>query len=354
MRSLTKALAGSMRARVAGALAVAAACAVAFQAQTTGQAAYRFQQIAPGIYSAIGTGALNAGSNSAVIVNRDDVVIVDSHISPESAAAMLRELPSITDKPVRFLVNTHFHYDHTNGNQVFGPAVDIIGHEYTRARLADPDYTHKGMLGALLTGMPRQVQDLGARAAAAPDAAARARLEQQAHVQSAFAASLQELNVTPPNVTIVDRLTLFRGDREIRLLYLGRGHTGGDVVVYLPKERVLCSGDLLVNGIANLVDGYVNEWPATLDKLAALDFEDDIPGHGEPFKGKERIGWFQDYLKDLWRQASALHAQHVASDEAAKRIDLTAHKAHFATITGPGVPAVAVARIYAVIEGRAD
>jgi glyoxylase-like metal-dependent hydrolase (beta-lactamase superfamily II) len=335
-------------------LGVVALGAVAFHAQTAPQAAYRFQQIAPGIYSAIGTGTVNAGSNSAVIVNRDDVVIVDSHISPESASVMLREIKAITDKPVRYLINTHFHYDHTNGNQVFGPEVDIIGHEYTRARLTDPAYTQKGMLGALLTGIPRQVDDLRAKAAAEADGAARAKLDQQLQVQSAFAASLETLTVTPPNVTLDDRMTIVRGDREIRLLYLGRGHTGGDVVAYLPKERVLCSGDLLVNGIANLVDGYVNEWPATLDKLAALDFDDDIPGHGEPFKGKERIAWFQAYLQDLWRQASRLHEAHVPSEDAARRIDMTAHRTHFPTITGPGVRATDVARIYAVIEGRAD
>ena len=97
-------------------------------------------------------------------------------------------------------------------------------------------------------------------------------------------------------------MTLFRGDREIRLLYLGHGHTGGDLVVYLPKESVLCSGDLLVNGIANLIDGYVNDWPDALEKLKPLDFVDVIPGHGEPFKGKERIDWFQSYLRDLWKQ----------------------------------------------------
>jgi len=149
-------------------------------------------------------------------------------------------------------------------------------------------------------------------------------------------------------------MTLFRGDREIRLLYLGRGHTGGDLVVYLPKERVLCSGDLLVNGVANLIDGYVNEWPDALEKLKALDFADVIPGHGEPFTGKERIDWFQAYLRDLWRQASALHDQRVPAADAARRIDMTAHKAHYTTIQGPGIAVSTVARIYDVMERRAE
>src|SRR5689334_15269379 len=113
------------RSRFAFIVAVMAATTAAFRAQAPPPAAaYRFQQIREGIYSAIGTGSMNVGSNSAVIVNRDDVVVVDSHISPESARAMLTEIKTLTDKPVRFVVNTHFHYDHTNGNQVFAPAVD--------------------------------------------------------------------------------------------------------------------------------------------------------------------------------------------------------------------------------------
>ena len=327
---------------------------LAFHAQAPApQAAYRFQQIVPGVYSAIGTGTVNVGSNSAVIVNRDDVVIVDSHISPESARVMMQELEAITDKPVRYLINTHFHYDHANGNQVFGTPVDIIGHEYTRRRLTG-DILEKGMFADLLKGMPKQLDDLKARAASEQDAAAKSRLDRQLRVQTAFAASLEDLKVTPPTVTIDDRMTLFSGDREIRLLYLGRGHTGGDVVVFLPKERVLCTGDLLVTGIANLIDGFVNEWPDALEKLRPLDFADVIPGHGEPFKGKERIDWFQAYLRDLWKQASALHDQKVAAADAAKRIDLTAHKAHYATINGPGVNPAYVARLYEVIEKKAE
>src|SRR5262252_9416361 len=148
------------RMRMALLAAAVAAGGAAFHAQAPApQAAYRFQQIVPGVFSAIGTGAMNVGSNSAVIVNRDEVMIVDSHISPESGRAMLQEIKSITDKPVRFLINTHFHYDHTNGNQAFPPGVDIIGHEFTRRKLTG-DVLEKGMFADLLKGLPRQVEDL--------------------------------------------------------------------------------------------------------------------------------------------------------------------------------------------------
>ena len=342
------------RTRFALVLVGLAVSALVFHAQTpAAQAAYKFTEIVPGVYSAIGTGTMNVGSNSAVIVNRDEVMIVDSHISPESGRAMLQELKAITDKPVRFLINTHFHYDHTNGNQAFPPGVDIIGHEFTRRKLTG-DILEKGMFADLVKGLPKQLDDLKARAASETDPAVKARVTQQIPVQTAFANSLKDLKVTPPNVTLVDHMTLFRGDREIRLLYLGRGHTGGDLVVYLPKEKVLCSGDLLVHDVANLIDGYVNEWPDALEKLKPIDFVDVIPGHGDPFKGKERVDWFQAYLRDLWKQGSTLHEQKVSAADAAKRIDMTAHKAHYPAITGPGINAAWVSRLYEVIEGRAE
>jgi len=319
--------------------------------QTT--AGHKFTQIVPGVYSAVGSAPLNAGSNSAVIVNQDDVLVVDSHMTPEAARNLLQELKTITDKPVRFLVDTHFHYDHTDGNQVFAPAVDIIGHEYTTKRLTG-DILQRGMFADLLRGLPKQIEDQQARVSAEQDPTAKTRLEQQLRNQQAFAQQLREVKPTAPSVTVGERMTLYRGDREIRLLYLGRGHTGGDLVVYLPKERVVCSGDLLVNQVANLVDGYVNEWPAALDKLRELDFVDVIPGHGDPFKGKERIDWFQAYLRDIWQQASKLHADGIPAADAAKRIDMSAHKAHYTSIAGPGVPAAGVTRIYAVLENRAE
>jgi cyclase len=341
------------RLRLAVLVSVLGIGALVSQAQTNAQPTHKFIQIAPGIYSAVGSGTPNVGSNSAVIVNQDDVLVVDSHISPEAGRVLLKELTTLTNKPVRFLVNTHFHYDHASGNQVFGPPVEIIGHEFTRRKLTG-DILQKGMFAELLAGMPTQIEDLKTRAAAEADAAAKARLEQQLKNQQAFGQQIGETRPTPPNVTLDDRMTLIRGEREIRLLFLGRGHTGGDLVVYLPKERVLCTGDLLVNQIANLIDGYVNEWPDTLEKLRPIDFVDVIPGHGEPFKGKERIDWFQEYLRDLWKQSAALHDQKVPAADAAKRVDMTAHKVHYRSITAPGINPASMARIYEVMEGRAD
>src|SRR5579859_727902 len=115
------------RSRLLLILAAVAAGTALFHAQAPGLS-NTFTQIAPGVYSAVGTATSNAGSNSAVIVNQDDVLVVDSHMTPESGRALLRDIKTLTDKPVRTLVDTHFHYDHANGNQVFAPIADIIGH----------------------------------------------------------------------------------------------------------------------------------------------------------------------------------------------------------------------------------
>jgi glyoxylase-like metal-dependent hydrolase (beta-lactamase superfamily II) len=159
----------------------------------------------------------------------------------------------------------------------------------------------------------------------------------------------------PPTITLTETMTLYRGGREIRLLFLGRGHTGGDIVVYLPKERVVATGDLLVAALSYLGDAYVEEWGATLDRLRALDFDWVLPGHGDAFQGKDKIGQFQAYLTDFWQQARKLHDAGVSAEDAARRIDLRSHAANYPTAAAlkeVGVLNHGVYRAYDQIDGR--
>src|SRR6476661_5281177 len=87
--------------------------------------AFTLREIVPGIYHAVGSGAFSVGCNAAVIVNQDDVLIVDSHSSPAAAWALLEQVRAITPKPVKYVINTHFHWDHAHGNQIYGPEVEI-------------------------------------------------------------------------------------------------------------------------------------------------------------------------------------------------------------------------------------
>jgi glyoxylase-like metal-dependent hydrolase (beta-lactamase superfamily II) len=165
-----------------------------------------------------------------------------------------------------------------------------------------------------------------------------------------FVRDLKEIKPTPPNVTYKDRLVLYRGGREIDLLFLGRGHTAGDTVVFLPKEKIVCTGDLMESRIAYMGSAYFDEWLTTLDALKRLDFAVDLPGHGAPFKDKGLITAFQSYIRDILAQAARLRGQGVTADEAAKRVDLRAHARDFPDIEDVGAEVRGVRRIYAWMD----
>src|SRR3954469_24700544 len=97
--------------------------------------AHRFEKVTDGIYYATASGTMTVGSNSPVIVTDTEAIVVDSEITPAAARALVADIKAITDKPVRYVVDSHYHYDHAFGNQVFAPDVQVIGHEKTRTRL---------------------------------------------------------------------------------------------------------------------------------------------------------------------------------------------------------------------------
>jgi len=313
--------------------------------------AYRFNKVADGVYHAVGTGALSVVGNSSVIVNDNDVIVVDDHVSPAAASVLLDELKDITNKPVRTVINTHFHYDHAHGNQIFDKDVAIIGHEFTRQMLMGGKSIEMPLYKSYVTGIPRQIEDLKKRIAAESDAARKANLQTQLQVAENNAASQAELKPTPPNVTLQTQMTLYRGDREIQIRFLGRAHTAGDVVVYLPKEKIVCTGDMLTSALSNMSDAFVDEWSKTLEELKKLDFVTVLPGHGDAFTDRAKIDYFQAYLRDVWGQVSRLKQQGVSAEAAAKRADLTKHREHFPGIQAPGVPLIGVTRIYELLDG---
>ena len=124
--------------------------------------------------------------------------------------------------------------------------------------------------------------------------------------------------------------------------------------VYLPAERVIITGDFWEGSRTGALRFGVHDlWADHLEPLKALDFEHVIPGHGEPYAGKETIAYFQAFLRDLWQQTKALYEQQVPVAEAARRVDLTKHQAHYESIRGPGFEERTIARIYEVLDERA-
>lgn len=309
--------------------------------------AHRFEKITEGIYYATTAGTMQVGANSPVIVADTEAIVIDSGTSPAAGRALVQDIGVITSKPVKYVIDSHFHYDHLFGNQVFGPDVQIIGHDHTRERLKVNTMAQYTFLTSV---NPARVESLRQRSALETNPQQKATLERQLQSSLAYLEQVKEVKQTPPNVTFDNTMTLVRGGRELHLMYLGRGHTDTDVVVFLPRERIVSTGDLMESVISYMGDSYPEEWIATLEKLKTLDFDTVLPGHGVPFKGKERITAFQEYLRDLIGQTNSFRRQGLSAEEAAQKVDLRKHSSMFPQIREVGVDAAATKRIYRVAQ----
>src|SRR4029077_7791916 len=172
-----------------------------------------------------------------------------------------------------------------------------------------------------MTNMPIQVDGLKKQIADEKDPAKRAMIEKQLAAKQADWEEFKMLKPTPPTMTYSSKMTLYQGQREIRLLFLGRGHTQGDTIVYLPKERIVCSGDMMETQPAYMSDAMFDEWIKTLDALKELDFATDLPGHGVPFHDKAPIPAYQSYLRDFMSQVTELRKHGLSAEETAQKVD---------------------------------
>ena len=315
--------------------------------------AFTFNKIADGVYHAVGTGNLVVMSNATIIEGDRDVLVVDSHVTPGGAWALREELKTLTAKPIRYVVNSHFHFDHSHGNQIYGPEVEIIGHQFAREQIVAGKSIDSPAHDFFVGGVPNTIATLEKRLASAPDDKAKAEIERQLAIQRNHLEGTKAVKPTPPTITLNQSMTLHRGGREIRLLHVGRGHTAGDVIVYLPKERIIATGDFLVEGTSYMGDAYFTEWIESVEVLKKLDFDTVLPGHGNAFKGKAKLDHWQAYVRDFWTQAQAFHQKGVPWEEAAKQVDLRGNAANYPAIKAPGiVPNHAMRRAYEILGGK--
>ena len=315
--------------------------------------AFTFNKIAEGVHHAVGTGSLVVMSNAAIIEGDSDVLVVDSHVSPGGAWALREELKTITSKPIRWVVNSHYHFDHSHGNQIYGPEVEIIGHDYTRAQMVAGKSQDSPDREFFVGGIPNAIKNLEGRLANAKTPEERAQIETQLAIQRNHLEGTNAVRPTPPTMTLTRTMTLHRGAREIRLLFLGRGHTAGDVVVYLPKERIVATGDLLIEGPSYMGDAYFTEWIDTIETLKGVDFETVLPGHGRAFTGKTKLDHWQAYLRDFWSQAQKFHKAGTPWEEAAKLVDLRGNAGNYPVIKAPGItPNHGMRRAYEILDGK--
>jgi cyclase len=299
-------------------------CVFAADAKTTDKDLFELKQVADGVYAAIAAPRYKVNSNAAVILTNDGVVVVDSHSKPSAAQALYREIQGITKQPMRKVINTHFHWDHWQGNQVYAaasPSLEIITSERTKDNLTKPDAGVGGLsyVEKQLAAVPKEIEKLKNDIQQASNPEQKARLEANLQQAEAYLEELKHLKPALPTRTVASSVTLNEQGREIQVLVLGRAHTDGDVFIYLPREKVVATGDALIDWMPFLGDGYPEEWVETLTTLEKFDFTHIIPGHGEVLS-KDHLGFFRGFLTDLIAAVKKADADGASLEEMQKGI----------------------------------
>ena len=291
-----------------------------------GDAKFEFKKIADGVHVAVAAPAYKVNCNTAIIEDGDGVLIVDTHSKPSAARMIVEHVRTLTSKPVRYVINTHFHWDHWHGNEVYPaayPNAEIITNQLTREAMV-----RKGLkrIQDHVRQVPTEIANLRGQLAAATGAAERARIEGDVRLAEAYLAEVTALKPALPTMAFERTMKFYRRDREIHLLYLGRAHTEGDVFVYLPKEKVVVTGDAVIGWTPFMGDGYPEDWAGTLDALGQLDFTQMIMGHGDP-AGRDWLRTFRGYVGDMVEAVRKEVATGATLDEVKKRVpDLLASR----------------------------
>ncbi len=211
------------------------------------------------------------GGNVAVYVTGEGVILVDDKYE-QDYGQIVEKVKSVTSQPIKYILSTHHHSDHSGGNVKFAPTVEIISTANARANIVQ----HKQ-----------------------PNAPA---------------------NMVPAAVTFTDETAVYLGGKEVRARYFGRGHTNGDALIYFPALKTLHTGDLM-SGATPLIDypggGSVAEWPKTLDGALGLDFDTVIPGHGN-VTNKAGLKTYRDNVEKLRTRAQGLIRSGKSQEEVGK------------------------------------
>jgi cyclase len=249
--------------RTLGAAAALAGIWLAYTQQPPAQP-LQMEKVKEDLYNISGS-----GGNVAAYLTREGVILVNDKFA-QNTQEILARVKSVSDKPVRYVLNTHHHGDHTGGNQNLLGSVEIIAHRNARANLVEKDQP-------------------GAQ-----------------------------------RITFSDEAEVWLGGREVRAHYFGRGHTNGDAVVYFPALKVVHTGDLFVGG-APIIDysahGSGLDWAKTIDGILTLDFDTVIPGHG-PVMKREDLQAFRTKMQTVCNRMSELKRNGTSKQDAVKTLKL--------------------------------
>ena len=297
---------------------------------------YETVTLAPNVYAFVAPESKTpfVSGNSLVVIGDAAVLVVDSTNSPPVAVKMIADIKRRTDKPVRFLVNTHWHPDHLMGNAAYAaayPGLSIVATTAMR-RSADvevPAYFAQtlGQAGAKAIESARAMLASGKRPNGAElTATDREFYELELADYDVWAAEAKRAGYVPPTLTFDRELSIDLGSRTVRVMFLGRGNTAGDAVVYVPDAKVIATGDLVVGPTPYATGSFLPEWIDVLDRLTTFDATSIVPGHGPVEHDWSHTHAIRALLGSIVDQVDGCVAKGMSLEDTRKQVDISKYR----------------------------
>ena len=261
---------------------------------------FDLEKAADGVYFAKARPQAMINCNGAVFVRSKDVVVVDAHSKPSAAASLIAQIKrELTDKPVRYVINTHFHWDHTQGDHAYREAeqkVDFIASGATKQLMSE--LAVKRMKESL-DQVPPEIEKMRKRAEVSKSGAEKAFCADQIRQLEAYQAEMKDYTLELPTITFDDSYLLRDAAFDLHLAFHGHAHTAGDVFVFCAQRSAMATGDASHGWLPNLGDGYPHAWPATIDKVMQADFKYVLGGHGPMQPDRVVMTNQRNYIEEL-------------------------------------------------------
>jgi glyoxylase-like metal-dependent hydrolase (beta-lactamase superfamily II) len=255
------------------------------------------------------------------------LVVVDAHSKPSAAASLIGQIKrKVTEKPVRYVVNTHFHWDHTQGNHAYrlnGGKVDFIASSATKQLMADLSVAR---MKASRDSVPPQIDALRDRASRSTSAAEKAFCAEQILQLKAYQAELNDFTLELPTITFDQSYLLQDPAVDLHLEFHGHSHTAGDVFVFCPQARAIATGDAIHGFLPNIADGFPRLWPGTIDSVARADFQYLMGGHGALQTDRTVMTSQRNYIEELTAKVEQGKKEGLALAEMQQRFTVTSLK----------------------------
>jgi glyoxylase-like metal-dependent hydrolase (beta-lactamase superfamily II) len=323
----------------AAAALLASGAAVAADPEFPAGRMYATVRVADGVYAFIPppTSSPVVSGNVVAVIGDDGVLVVDSGRFPALARRIISDIRSKTDRPVRYLVHTHWHLDHIVGDAEFRaayPGITFLSTEFTRRKMLEKQPGYLANLAKTNGDFAQQLDDAvkgGKRSDGSPLTDADVRFLRMESADLRFEiAQLAGAKIVDPVLTFDRTLTVHLGRRDVRIAFLGKGNTAGDTVTFVPDSRVVITGDLLVAPVPYGYGCHPSDWIQTLKALMSTDAATIVPGHGPVFRD-----W--DYARKVIAVLDAIRSQVAAAvrdgatlEETRKRVDLAIFRKEFA------------------------